>query len=204
MTAPNLSIIKRSIYGYCQQAGKHHLLLLRQMMRMTVVTVVQSNVSQKVYSLMTMWFTNIWQRWIPKISVCSVGLCVQQVRDDFWSEQGWHRWLVCQKDRWTVYNRGWMHLTTSALNEIKKQRCRNDVIQILTEIHDRVEKQLNSKRRHYGKMMRCIINVWDDLIKNRKDGSTQRHMSIERATVHSPSIIRTPCSSTVRKVWKWY
>ena len=78
-------------------------------------------------------------------------------------------------------------------DEIKKRRCQYDVTRILTSIHDKAEKLLNSKRKHYGEMMRkslsYLINGWDDLQKYRKDGRyTIDNMLVERAirpfTIH--------------------
>lgn len=48
----------------------------------------------------------------------------------------------------------------------------DDVTRILIALHTKAEKLLDSKRKHYGDMMRkslsFLINGWDDLIKYRK------------------------------------
>lgn len=66
----------------------------------------------------------------------------------------------------------------------------------LMTIHDKTVKLLNCKREHYGevmrKLLRYLINGWDDLIKYRKDGRyTIDDMLIEKAirlfTIHRKS-----------------
>lgn len=63
-------------------------------------------------------------------------------------------------------------------------------------IHDKTVKLLNCKRKHYGevmrKLLRYLINGWNDLIKYRKDGRyTIDNMLIEKAirlfTIHRKS-----------------
>ena len=52
--------------------------------------------------------------------------------------------------------------------EIRKRGCRNDITRVLIDIHDRAERLLHNKQRHYGEMMRKalvhMINGWDSLI----------------------------------------
>lgn len=78
-------------------------------------------------------------------------------------------------------------------HEIKKRRCQDDVTHILNDIYRRAVKLLNSKRKHYGEMMRkslsYMINGWEELQNYRKDGRyTIDNMLVERAirpfTVH--------------------
>ena len=71
-------------------------------------------------------------------------------------------------------------------HEIKKRRCRDDVTHILNTIYERAIKLLNSKRKHYGEMMRkslsYMVNGWEELQNYRKDGRyTIDNMLVERA-----------------------
>lgn len=70
-------------------------------------------------------------------------------------------------------------------HEIKKRRSQDDVTRILTSIYERAMKLLNSKRKHYGEMMRkslsYMINGWEELQNYRKDGRyTIDNMLVER------------------------
>lgn len=78
-------------------------------------------------------------------------------------------------------------------HEIKKRRCQDDVTHILDDIYRKAVKLLNSKRKHYGEMMRkalsYMINGWEELQNYRKDGRyTIDNMFVERAirpfTIH--------------------
>ena len=78
-------------------------------------------------------------------------------------------------------------------HEIKKRRSQDDVTRILTSIYERAVKLLNSKRKHYGEMMRkslsYMVNGWEKLQNYRKDGRyTIDNMLVERAirpfTIH--------------------
>ena len=71
-------------------------------------------------------------------------------------------------------------------HEIKKRRCQDDVTHILDDIYRKAVKLLNSKRKHYGEMMRkalsYMINGWEELQNYRKDGRyTIDNMFVERA-----------------------
>lgn len=70
-------------------------------------------------------------------------------------------------------------------HEIKKRRSQDDVTRILTSIYERAMKLLNSKRKHYGEMMRkslsYMINGWEELQNYRKGGRyTIDNMLVER------------------------
>lgn len=78
-------------------------------------------------------------------------------------------------------------------HEIKKRRSQDDVTRILASIYERAVKLLNSKRKHYGEMMKkslsYMVNSWEGLQNYRKDGRyTIDNMLVERAirpfTVH--------------------
>ena len=74
-------------------------------------------------------------------------------------------------------------------HEIKKRRCQDDVTHILDDIYRKAVKLLNSKRKHYGEMMRkalsYMINGWEELQNYRKDGRyTIDNMFVERAIRH--------------------
>lgn len=84
-------------------------------------------------------------------------------------------------------------LNRLSAHEIKKRRSQSDVTHILNTIYKRAIRLLNSKRKHYGEMMRkslrYMINGWEELQNYRKDGRYSiDNMLVERAirpfTIH--------------------
>lgn len=74
-------------------------------------------------------------------------------------------------------------------------------------LYERAMKLLNSKRRHYGEMMRkslsYIINGWEELQNYRKDGRyTIDNMLVERASGLLQYIEKTLCFLVAKKVLK--